>query len=503
MSGLVFDDREGEHRRRVDVRQGGPLLDVEGPLVAVEVVDLAELPIVEQIELVTLAELHFLGREAVAVHGRLPVGRQPLDELEAGHRVGLLEELLLGEALQPEELPPRGLLLPPVPAEEMGEEPPGVLLRRSLGPVGRHSRQEPVGERPGAALVLLRLAFGLLGLRRRAGEGDATPLHLGAEALEPAPELQRRDAVVAVVALHVGAKLGLQRVRLAELEGALHRVERGRGLPEVHVAAEAVEGLQGLDGVALDAGPEGVLHDAVEVHEELGPEHPVDLLLARGVALHEPLEGRGLVRGVVVDVEPRVLLPGGEDGVHERLEGGPLLGVGERPEVPVLDVAGGAHASEADEELPAGRRDEGVALEVEEDVPRGRRRETGEAVLVVEGLEKLVDGQLAEAPLELDAGLLADAHVRRHRAPLGGEGQGEREGGEALQRLDAFGLRASGGGGGRCRRPATGGRPSASGGADLPPPADVTGRDGLGVGVARVARGSRSTDASSAFRTRR
>ena len=93
---LGVDDREGEHRRRVDVRQGGPLLHVEGPLVAVEVLHLAELPIVEQIELVTLAELHFLGREAVAVHGRLPVGRQPLDELAGRppHRA-------------PQEAPPR------------------------------------------------------------------------------------------------------------------------------------------------------------------------------------------------------------------------------------------------------------------------------------------------------------------------------------------------------------------------------------------------------------
>ena len=91
-------------------------------------------------------------------------------------------------------------------------------------------------------------------------------------------------------------------------------------------ALEAVEGLQLLDGVALDRGQQPLPHDLVEVHEDVAPKQPVDLILARVVAAHELLEVAGLVRRVVVDVELRVRCQAVHDHVDAALEGCLLTG---------------------------------------------------------------------------------------------------------------------------------------------------------------------------------
>ena len=116
---------------------------------------------------------------------------------------------------------------------------------------------------------------------------------------------------------------------------------------QVDFADEAVEGLEALDRVALDAGPDPLPDDAVEVDEDAAAEQPVHLLLARRVALGEAREGGLLVGGVVVDVEGGVRVEPGDEEVHQALEGGLLGGEGHAP----LGVA----APERDEPGDRGR----------------------------------------------------------------------------------------------------------------------------------------------------
>ena len=71
------------------------------------------------------------------------------------------------------------------------------------------------------------------------------------------------------------------------------------------VAHEVVERLDPLDRVALDRRAQALAHRPEQVDEDAAAQQPVDLVLARGVPAHQPLERGRLVRRVVVDVHLR------------------------------------------------------------------------------------------------------------------------------------------------------------------------------------------------------
>ena len=101
-------------------------------------------------------------------------------------------------------------------------------------------------------------------------------------------------------------------------------------IAQVDLAAEAVEGLQPLDRVALHRRPDALANGSEQVDEDAAAQQAIDLLLARRVAAHQP-RGRGrLVGGVVVDVEARIA----GQAVHDQVDGlleGPLLGLAGDP----------------------------------------------------------------------------------------------------------------------------------------------------------------------------
>ena len=74
--------------------------------------------------------------------------------------------------------------------------------------------------------------------------------------------------------------------------------------------------------------------DLVEIDEDLAPQQVVELLLARGVLAHQPLQRGGLVGGVVVDVQVRPRAQPLVDEVDELLEGDLLLARGSTPGTP-------------------------------------------------------------------------------------------------------------------------------------------------------------------------
>ena len=133
----------------------------------------------------------------------------------------------------------------------------------------------------------------------------------------------------------------------------------------------------------------------VEVDEDVAAEQDVDLVLARRVALHQPLEGARLVAAVVVDVHPRVALAALQHEVDERLEHPLLLAPGHAPTAAWnTGSPSGAALGPAEQVLEAVVERPRVRLDVEEHVePRGRRqRREALAGLVRVGRDQLVAG---------------------------------------------------------------------------------------------------------------
>ncbi len=107
----------------------------------------------------------------------------------------------------------------------------------------------------------------------------------------------------------------------------------------------------------------------VEVDECPPAEQPVNLVLARGVALHQPLESAGLVAAVVVNVH--LWIPGvaRDNKIDEGLEGCLLAGPVVRPDR-VVDRLAADDFDPAEEILEAVVERPRVGLDVEEDVQR-------------------------------------------------------------------------------------------------------------------------------------
>ena len=106
----------------------------------------------------------------------------------------------------------------------------------------------------------------------------------------------------------------------------------------------------------------------MKIDEHVAAQQPVHFLFPGGVTAHQALDGGGLVRAVVVDVEAGMLLPARHDRIDEALEHTLLGLLVERPSclVPAVPLR------DAEQVLQTAVRREGVPFEVEEDVA-GRR----------------------------------------------------------------------------------------------------------------------------------
>ena len=138
------------------------------------------------------------------------------------------------------------------------------------------------------------------------------------------------NAVVPVVPLDFHQQF-LPPILFPQLEPGLELDDAVPRIPQVHLPGEAVQGFQPLDGVALHRGAYSLAHRPVQVHEDPSPQQAVNLLLPRAVTTRQPLDGGGLVGGVVVDVEVGVGGQAFHDQVDEPLEGPPLPAGGHGP----------------------------------------------------------------------------------------------------------------------------------------------------------------------------
>ncbi len=359
-----------------------------------------------------------------------------------------------------------------MPVEELGEEPGRPLLvgqGRELRARRVHPREVPRQRRDdrGHGRLPLRRLGGLhRGVRERgAGNRDPQPrTQVQPAALEPLAEAPRAQDVVAVVALDLAEDLvadetvrgGAAAQPRFELDDAAPRVL------QVDFAVKAVEGLEALDRVALDAGPDSLSHDAIEVDEDAPLEEPVDLVLASRMTLGEARERGLLVRRVVVHVECRVRIEPRDQEIHQPLEGrllggkrheaidvaapegveprGRRSGLHSRPARVILDQRRVEHAEQVVDAVVERER---IALEVEEEVVSRRLGQDEKAAIRDEcpcaglgilgpvGLEELPEGLAAVLALDLDPGLLADARERDIAAAVELRPQRELEPGKA------------------------------------------------------------------------
>ena len=126
---------------------------------------------------------------------------------------------------------------------------------------------------------------------------------------------QRRDAVVAVV---VGDPIEDRLVPFGHPALVLDDAEPSLGhgsFPLRHV-----ELLDLLERVGLDRCADPLANDVQEVDEHPATQEAVDLVFARGVALHQPLHRPRLVAAVVVDVHVGVAVEPVDEEVDQRLE---------------------------------------------------------------------------------------------------------------------------------------------------------------------------------------
>lgn len=275
-------------------------------------------------------EVDLLVREAVAPD--LQAFRGGADaslRLEQADRPVVLDQLIRGLVHAAMEVPPGDLLLAPMPADELGEQPGGRLFGRALGRVDGDARR--VGQ---AGDQRLGPRAGLRVVGRQVRCARAGPWHVlpgqrrqsAPQSLEPIAQALVADDVVLVVALDAVELARVRPLAVAELEPRLERDDAGARVAQVDLAGEAVERFELLDRVALDRRPQPLAHGPEQVHEDAAPKQAVDLVLAHAVAAHEPLECRRFVRGVVVDVERRIRRePLGEEG-HQPLERRPFAG---------------------------------------------------------------------------------------------------------------------------------------------------------------------------------
>jgi hypothetical protein len=107
-------------------------------------------------------------------------------------------------------------------------------------------------------------------------------------------------------------------------------------------------------------------NDGVQIDKPARAKHGIELALASRVAAHQPLEGRRLVRRVVVDVHRRMRARRLDDRVDDPLEPTAFVAVGKRPHRSIAPVG----RRESEQVLPASLDGKWIALEVEKQIAR-------------------------------------------------------------------------------------------------------------------------------------
>ena len=142
---------------------------------------------------------------------------------------------------------------------------------------------------------------------------------------------------------------------------------------------ELGEALEGFQRILFDAGSNRLLEYCVEVNEDLGAEHAIDFVFARGIGAHQALKGRGFVRAEMVDVHRRICLPTPNHFVHQPFETDFFLLGGECPVFFVGEALCFSACDKTEQVLLSAAAYERIAFEVDEHVFGRRHRQSAKA----------------------------------------------------------------------------------------------------------------------------
>ncbi len=189
--------------------------------------------------------------------------------LETADGGALVDQVGRGQIAQPEELPPLGFVLTAMPVDQIRQQPMWMLLVVRCARLGGHIVQQPFARRLLTGLEIADLDAGRTVLRDRTGDVRTRIDESSPQLLQPVAQRRSRSTVVAVVKLDRVKDRPIDGVQRVGLERELHILPLQRRLAKADVALEAVERLELLDRVALDAGAQRLADDGVQIDEAL------------------------------------------------------------------------------------------------------------------------------------------------------------------------------------------------------------------------------------------
>src|SRR6266567_4536411 len=157
---------------------------------------------VRRLQVSAFADLYFLRWKSITIHWTNLRAADARHEFEPGDGGALFDQFFVGELPEPEILPPGWLVFTTMPLQQVSHNPFGMLFRRSTGRIIGDIKEETFHqlEHPGSLLIddFSRVA----GFDDRSGNRATAHDQILPDVLEPVPELQRGNAVFAVIRFH-------------------------------------------------------------------------------------------------------------------------------------------------------------------------------------------------------------------------------------------------------------------------------------------------------------
>ena len=326
----------------------------------------------------------------------------PAHELQAADRLALGDALVVGQVVhQVEVAPPERLLLAPVPAQQLRQEPARRPARasRTAGSSGTPSHSRSASPATWASCSdSAGFGSGSLGSGRGSGSPTSPPARrvcLRASRGAASWRRSRRGCSARCCAGSRPSPASVARPTPCRPRPASSRRRRcsSRRRAGFRPSRQPVQRLELLDRVALDRRAQPLADGPEQVHEDVAAQQPVHLRLAGRVAAHQPPRRSRLVRRVVVDVDRGIR---GQSVGHQvdRLLEGALLRL-ERHLAVFVDRPEGVEGrpavgrdeprlEDAEQVVDPVVERERVALDVEEEVARPRLGQARQAPVRLE-----------------------------------------------------------------------------------------------------------------------
>src|SRR2546428_9599229 len=133
------------------------------------------------------------------------------------------------------------------------------------------------------------MGSGALSDSTRPGDDIAASDQIMADILEPVPQLECGNAIFTVVGLNGLANVLRWISNIIQLQSAFELPQASPRIHQRRHTFEAVEDLEFLERIRLDARAHGLLDHPVQINKHAGTEQLIHLVFAAGIASHQAL----------------------------------------------------------------------------------------------------------------------------------------------------------------------------------------------------------------------